>query len=376
MNGGSMNTKQKLDFIRQNLYSLTDRELGERLGLSKDSLRSFRKKHGVNRNPQFSKDLLKQGFDGENWSHGWLKTDTSSIFIRNDEGVMTYKDIRDELISEMKKHAPKYPTLNRQKITGGHCLIIDPADIHVGKLSLKGETGREYNIQVAKQRAIEGVKAILHKAQGFPVDKIIFVMGNDVLHVDNPFRTTTSGTKQDTDGMWWQAFQEAKDMYVAILEMLIPIADVEVVFCPSNHDYASGFMLADSLSSWFHNCKHITFYTDIIHRKYIKYGANLFGFDHGDGAKERDTKDLMADEAPQLWGETKFRYSFKHHIHHSKKVNWVSGQDFIGLTVIYLRSPSEPDGWHARNGYLNRPAIEGFCVSKENGLVASLTHYF
>jgi hypothetical protein len=32
--------------------------------------------------------------------------------------------------------------------------------------------------------------------------KILFIGGNDILHVDTPKRTTTSGTSQDTDGMW------------------------------------------------------------------------------------------------------------------------------------------------------------------------------
>ena len=208
------------------------------------------------------------------------------------------------------------------------------------------------------------------------MEKILFVMGNDILHVDNPFRTTTAGTRQDTDGMWWQAFKEAKDMYVSILEQLVTIAPVQVIFCPSNHDYASGFMLADSLSSWFHNCKDITFECSIIHRKYVQYGSNMLAFDHGDGSKERDTKDLMADEQPKMWAATKFRYAYKHHIHHKKKTHFAGGGDFIGVTVEYLRTPSDADGWHNRNGYVSPKAIEGFIHSKAHGQVARLTHYF
>jgi hypothetical protein len=377
MGGGErMNLDEMIAFVKAKVGINTDREIGLVIGLTKDGVRSFRRKHGIFRNNSFQQDLLKEGFDGENWSHGWLKTETSSIFIKNEEGFMSYEDVRDELVAEMKKYAPKYPVIERTKITDGHLLIIDPADVHVGKLAMYKETGNSYNIEIAKRLALEGVHGVVEKAQGFPIDKIILVIGNDILHIDNPFRTTTAGTKQDTDGMWWHAFKEAKDLYVRLIEYLVTIADVEVVFCPSNHDYASGFMLADSLASWFHNSNSVKFQVDIIHRKYIQYGSNMLAFDHGDGAKERDTKDLMADERPKMWADTKFRYAYKHHLHHFRKAHFQSGRDYIGVTVEYLRSPSAHDGWHNRNGYSAPKAVEGFIHHKTNGQVCKITHYF
>ena len=368
--------KNLINFLTINCQKYSDAEISKMIGKSKSSIYRLRKRYNIPANSTFARDLLTGGFDGDNWSHGWLKNDNTSIFIKNKDGFMSYEDIKDELISEMKKYSPKYPILKRRQIVDGHLLIIDPADVHIGKLALVEETGSEYNIKIAKQRCIDGVNGIIQKAQGFPIDKIIFVMGNDVLHIDNPFRKTTAGTQQDTDGMWWQAFKEAKDMYVSILEHLITIADVQVVFCPSNHDYMSGFMLADSLMSWFHKSKNITFNVDIIHRKYVRYGTNMLAFDHGDGAKERDTKDLMADEEPKMWALTKFRYAYKHHIHHKKKTHFAGGEDFIGVTVEYLRTPSPSDGWHNRNGYCAPKAIEGFIHSKTNGQVCRLTNYF
>ena len=354
----------------------TDREIGQQLGLTKAQIYSLRRSNGINRSSTFKTDLLQEGFDGDNWSHGWLKTDNASIFIRNEEGIVSYEDVRDEMVAEMKKYAPKYPTIKRKKIKEGHMLVIDPADIHIGKLSMMKETGEEYNIEIAKQRCIDGVNGILEKAQGFPIDKIVFVIGNDVLHIDSPHRKTTAGTPQDTDGMWWSAFKEAKDMYIRVIEQLVTVADVEVVYCPSNHDYQSGFMLADTLSSWFHKSHNIIFSVDIIHRKYLLYGNTLIGFDHGDGSKEKDAESLIAHEARELWSKAKFTYFYKHHIHHKRVLKWRSGEDFIGLTVEYLRSPGASDGWHHRNGYIAPKAVEGFIHSKEHGQCARITHYF
>ena len=109
------------------------------------------------------------------------------------------------------------------------------------------------NTDIAVKRAIEGVEGLLKKASGFDLDKILFVIGNDVLHVDNANKTTTSGTPQDVSGMWYDNYKIARDVYIEIIEMLLEVAPVHIVHNPSNHDYVTGFMLADSVYCWFRN---------------------------------------------------------------------------------------------------------------------------
>jgi hypothetical protein len=342
--------------------------------------RNLRKKFGDNLE-NLSEDLFKEileqnNFSGD-WSHGWLKTDSASIFIRNKEDIVTYEDMRENLIADMKKHAPKYPVIKRAKIKDEHMFVIDPADVHINKLALAEETGDDYNIEIAKKRCLEGVLGLLEKAKGFGIDKIALIVGNDILHTDSPFRKTTSGTPQDTDSQWWKAFIEAKKLYVDIIEHLVTVADVHVVYCPSNHDYMSGFMLADSLSSWFHKSKNITFDVSIKHRKYIEYGLNMIMVNHGDGHKMPDLPIIMASEEPQMWARTKFRHSYLHHLHHKIVTKWLGGKDYHGVTAEHLRTPSGTDGWHDRNGYMGgKKAVEGFLHHKENGQVARFSHYF
>lgn len=326
---------------------------------------------------KFAEDLEANGFDPHNWKHGWLKTDKTSIFVKNNEDLVSYEDIRDELIASLKKHSPKYPKIKRKVIKEGHLLEINPADIHLGKLAMLAETGDEYNIEIAKKRCIEGVMGIVEKANGFPIEKINLIVGNDILHIDTPRRQTTAGTPQDTDKQWWFAYIHARQMYVSIIEHLMTVADVHVVYCPSNHDYMSGFMLADSLASWFHNSKNVSFDVTIKHRKFYQYGLNMIMYDHGDGHKLEQTPLTMANDEPKMWAATKYRYSRKHHLHHYKRHQWQSGKDYIGVTVIFMRSVSGTDGWHDRNGYVGvHKAVEGFVLSKDKGQIAHLTHYF
>jgi len=326
---------------------------------------------------QVAEILSDKGLDPSNWAHAWVKSKEGTVFIKNTNGLITHEDFRNDLLDALKSYSPSFKKIKRQKVNEPHCLVIDIADLHIGKLASALETGEEYNVGKAVELASEGVAGILQKADGFDIDQIVFVIGNDVLHVDTPAGTTTSGTKQDTDGTWYDNFMAAKDLYINVIEKLVQEANVHIVHNPSNHDYMTGFMLADTVYSWFRKHPNITFDVSMAHRKYYAYGQNLIATSHGDGAKMADMPLLMANESGDHWSSTKWRYIYLHHIHHMKKVNFLSGKDYHGATVEYLRSVSYTDSWHHRKSYQHVPkCVTGFLHHKEFGQVARLTHLF
>jgi len=314
------------------------------------------------------------GVDEKDVKHGWLKTKQASLFFKNPnfkvEELNEIQRIKDECIKEVKLYAPKYHAIETIKSEDTHLLVIDIADLHIGKLATAFETGEDYNSQIAVKRAKDGLQGILNKAKGFNIDKVLFVAGNDILHTDNTRRTTTGGTPQDTDGMWYDNFIMAKNLYIDLLEKLLSFADVEVVYNPSNHDLTHGFFLMQLIEAHFSKST-INFNVDLKHRKAFKYGNNLIGTTHGDGAKIEHLPLLLATEFPILWSETKHRYIYSHHVHHK------TSKDFIGVTFETLRSPSGSDSWHHKNGYTGVPkAVEGYIHHKEFGQIARLTHIF
>jgi len=314
-------------------------------------------------------ECKKKGIPVEDVSHYWYKGKHFSIFSKS-KAEPTYQELRDEIIAEMSEYAPVYPVLERKPHVDPHLLVIDPADVHIGKLASKTETGEEYNSKIAVERALEGVSGLLSRVDVYGINKIVFVAGNDILHIDTPRRTTTSGTPQDTDGMWYDNFKTAKDLYIKLIEMCCQVADVEVIYCPSNHDFMSGFMLTDSVLSWFSKNEQVTFQASMSHRKYTRYGENLLGFSHGDGAKEKDLPLLMAHEAGHDW-VVKHKYIYTHHVHHK------TAKDYMGVCVESLRSPSGTDSWHHRQGYQHAPkAVEGFVHHPSYGQVARLVYKF
>jgi hypothetical protein len=314
------------------------------------------------------------GVDDKDVKHGWLKTKQASLFFKNpnfkQEELDAIQKIKDECIKEVKEYAPKYHAIETVKSKDAHLLVIDIADLHIGKLATAFETGEDYNSQIAVKRAKDGLQGILNKSEGFYIDKVLFVAGNDILHTDNTKRTTTAGTPQDTDGMWYDNFLMAKNLYIELLEKLISFAEVEVVYNPSKPRLTHGFFLMQLIEAHFSNSS-IRFNVDLKHRKAFKYGNNLIGTTHGDGAKIENLPLLLATEFPILWSKTKHRYIYSHHVHHK------TSKDFIGVTFETLRSPSGSDSWHHKNGYTGVPrAVEGYIHHKEFGQIARLTHIF
>lgn len=404
-----MTTKQKVvECILKN-RELSDSEIAQQLDTTGNYVRKQRSElrkegkippleKGWNRKwqPAIEKECEDVGLPLEDVKHYWYKGKHFSVFVKGQE--VDFAEVRDSIIEDVKKYAPQYPVLKREKKNDPSLFLIDPCDPHFGAYSSKSETGSDYNLLEATKRYNEGFEGLLNKASFYENEKIVIIGGNDVSHTDTPFRKTTSGTPQDTDGMWYDAFHAAKRANIGIIERALTIADVHFIHCPSNHDYQTGFFLAQVLQAWFHSNKNVTFDISPSHRKYLQYGRNLIGATHGDGAKEQDLPAAMTREAKKAWSESDYAYWYTHHMHHKIKKARQGKMAFplekdgkavsvietgLGLTakdffhVEYLRSIKPPDSWHHRNSFDGSfEAMEGFIHHPEFGQISRLTHLF
>ena len=358
---------------------------GKRLRLSAEEVELINESRGIdveniNGNTALELHLKERGINRDDvvsvkhWQNmgGELRF---SIVTKQEYGI-DEDQILDKIKSLIEDYSPTYKQIDRD-FNNDHLLVVNPDDIHIGKYAKELETGSGYDCETAVERVLEGIQGLLEKSAGFGIEKVLFCIGNDILHIDNVYNQTTAGTRQDVDGKWWEHFEIALMLYVKCIEMLRHIAPVDVLHSMSNHDYQSGFHLAHALKSWFRKADDINFDISVAHRKYYQYGSNLIGLEHGDGAKMDKLPLLMAQERPKMWSETKYRYFYLHHLHHKVKHKWLDAKDYVGVTVEYLRSPSGTDSWHSRKGFTGVPkAVEGFLHEKNSGQVARITHYF
>jgi hypothetical protein len=282
----------------------------------------------------------------------------------------------------------------------GSLLMLDPADVHIGKLAVASETGYRYDADIAEHRMVEGCRKLLEKAQRNGATAVVLVIGNDIAHIDSPFRKTTSGTPQDTDGSIFTIYRVAQRAYIRVVGMALEMRlNVTILFNPSNHDWVLGFAIAQTIQAWFRGHPNVTasdYAVSERHRKYVRFGNSVMGFTHGDGAKESDLGQIMLVEARPHMSDARHLYWYVHHYHHKIRKalgvrSMMREKDHTAMTVMqagagamegdnvmveYVRSPSAPDGWHDRNGYLGRQAVEAFLHHPQDGQTDRFTVWF
>jgi DNA-binding Lrp family transcriptional regulator len=365
------------------------------------------KERGLHLSDGARNSMSLSGLNGAEIKGGW-------IAVLNDEGekignnrwsVPKSQEETNQFLDTIRGAMDDLKTMDvpeyeiREKPDGECLLVIDLADIHVGKLCVSTETGYTYSREVAVTRMIEGTRELIRKASGMGIGRILFVIGNDILHVDNARSSTTSGTQQDTHGTIHQIARDGFGGYVGCIELARLTAPVDIIYIPSNHDWLMGWCLAQQLGAWFRNAPDVTateYNLSELHRKYYRFEGNLIGLTHGDGAKETDLYPLMMTEARAHISDCVHRYWYVHHLHHKirKQAGVLSHKrekDHIGMTMMhnaarsmegdnvqieYVRSMSPPDGWHDRNGYVNRQAVECFVHHPHDGQDGRFTVWF
>jgi hypothetical protein len=285
-----------------------------------------------------------------------------TVYFKKNVTEVNFEAFKQELKS-LSPVCPKinYPRENKDLLW--ECAIFDA---HIGKLSYAPETGSNYDVKIASKIYADAVDFSIANARKFKIEKIIFPIGQDFLHVDGKTDETTAGTRQDTDGRSTKVFVTARKLLIASIEKLKTIAPVDVICTPGNHEENSMFHLGDCLECRYWNDENVTIFNDPRSRKYYQWGKNLIGYVHGDKTKINDLAVLMATESPKIWSQTKYRYWRLGHYHHQK----LYVDEKSGVIIEVLPSISAADSWHSTQGYTEniRGAVSSM-FDKEHGLI-------
>lgn len=284
-------------------------------------------------------------------------------------GAVDLAELRDRVVADMRAHAPAYPALPAPSRFASYMLEVDLPDLHVGKLAWGEEVDDvNYDSHEARRVALEAVEDLLQKASAFPVERILFPVGNDLLHADTPEGTTTRGTRQDVDTRPLLMFTRARDLMVTIIDRLMQVAPVDVVIVPGNHDRHRTLELGVVLDAWYNRTDRVRVDAGPTLRKYVRYGTNLLGFTHGSEEKEADLALIMAQERPHDWAETTHREWHLGHLHKRKQTRLVAGDTHGGVVVRILPALTATDAWHYSQGYVKGPrAAEAYLWHRETG---------
>lgn len=294
-------------------------------------------------------------------------------------GQYILEEIKDVVLS----HKPRYRAVSRKELptdTEHFCLVVDLFDLHVSMLAWAEETGEDaWDSKIAVKVAVDAVKRLLSRVQGYPISTIVFPMGNDLLHADATFGgsggSTNKGTPVDVDTRYLKSFRTALLLMVEIIDLLRCVAPVECVVIPGNHDQERVQYLGEAVWAWYRDTPDVTINNNAQLRKYLKFGDNLLGFTHGDKEPLDKLPLLMAAEQPEAWADTDFRTFHTGHLHIRKRgITWTT-DTFQGVEVKVIPSLIPPDAWHASKGYVaSGRSVEAHIYGESEGYVGMVSY--
>lgn len=253
------------------------------------------------------------------------------------------------------------------KSLGEPCMAeLNISDLHISKLCWEKEVGHNYDMKEAMTLFRKAIAFKIEMIKKFNIEKIVFPIGNDFYHTDNYENSTTAGTRQDTDSRFQKMFQNGVTLLVEAIQELSQIAPVQVIVVAGNHGRVAEEILGTVINAYFLKDKNVEVDDSFLPRKYMRYGNSLLGYLHGDGVRLPQLPMIMAAEAAEDWGKTKYRYIKMGHYHSQKIIL----DEISGVIVEIMPSLSGTDLWHKRKGYVcNVRSAVTHIYSKESGLI-------
>jgi hypothetical protein len=261
--------------------------------------------------------------------------------------MVTHKKLepQDFLLETLKNFKPKYTPVAKVHINDK---FSDPT---VGVLSIQDlHFGKEGNLTVADDFKLAIENLVLRAYSSHKVEKIVYVIGGEILNTDTFGGLTTKGTPVDSDQRAQDAYNDAFDaMFWSVNYIKQFCNELQVVYLPGNHDRLSSYHLVHALSKCF-NEPNITFDATYAERKVVVYGQNFLAFEHGDVTKKM-TALVYATEFPAEWGVTLYRTCYTGHFHTKKVTEFVTDNEVHGFAIKHLPSLSKTDYWHYHNKF-------------------------
>lgn len=244
-------------------------------------------------------------------------------------------------------------------------LELSGIELHLGKMAWGGETGQDYDKNIAQDRFYTIYNEILEQQSIEKCDTCLLCIGNDFFNSDTVNATTTKGTPQTNDLRWQKLFNIGLRLYT---EMILGLSEqfnhIDIRLQSGNHDKMASFYLYIALSCYFKDYDNITFsndYKDV--QSYIWGKCGIF-FSHGDANLKRLIKSIPA-EFYEEWGKTIFRELHLGHLHKEVVVD-----DDSGMITRRIGSPTATDQWHYEERFIGATQkYQTFVWHKDKGLL-------
>ena len=237
------------------------------------------------------------------------------------------------------------------------------ADAHIGMMAWGRETGEDYNTKKAVDRLHRWMGDCI--ASSPPSETAIILDVGDLTHADDhTAQTPRSKHVLETDTRHFKTL----DMTIAALNTCVEMTlrkhkQVIVRILPGNHDLNAYLAVMFALAERWQKNERVEVQKEPGEFFVQRFGKVLIAAHHGDKAKAERMVLFLADEYPDLWGQTRHRFLFTGHLHHHKSA------DIGGVQWEQLRAMTARDAYAASHAYSARAQLQAITYHKEKGEV-------
>lgn len=286
------------------------------------------------------------------------------------EWVKTERD-RESMLRALMEVLDDYelPKAKRIKAPQGvkkeYCTVYTLTDFHLGMYAFSGETGDNWDTEIATQTAIEAFDELINASP--ESEYAVFNQLGDFMHWDGIDAVTpTSGHILDADTRFHRLVGVAIDLCVLIIERLLEKHKyVRVLMCEGNHDIASSAWLQHLLARLYGNNPRVTVDVSATPFYVHKHGNIMLAFHHGHKVKNKSLPALFSSD-PRFratWGECEYTYIHTGHYHMVEQDRSEHG----GAIVERHPTLAGRDAYAARGGFVSKRSICAITYHKDIG---------
>jgi len=271
----------------------------------------------------------------------------------------------ERLIQKIRDNAPlSFEPVKRKD--GKFMAVISLYDIQLGRLGAFGHAGTIYTIEKYEDILSQLVQSISR----YPLEEIVFVLGNDFADTDNPFGTTTKGTPQPQDMHWKYSIDEQCEVATDTILQLRKVAPVRVIMVGGNHDMYSNYWLGKYVEAYFQNSDDVVINNIQRYRKFHRYGNTSFMFTHGNEEKANVLPAIFMKEGGYEMASAPYNEIHTGH-YHQRRDSWQVLTEEFGVYIRVLPSLSPNNDWEDLKGFIlhNRAGV-AHVYDKDRGQIA------
>jgi len=284
----------------------------------------------------------------------------------------------ESLIAKLESMAPVLvlPPVRYKSLPHKRAFELCVMDPHIGLLCQQPEADAPWDMDLSASHIMAAIEDLVKKAENFgPFEQAFMPFGNDFVHSDNVFHTTTAGTNQPEAIAWHAVYEKAEAIAIAMVERMRSVAkEVYVYEVPGNHSRMADFTLARMLRAYFRHDPNVHIDASSSPYKFHRYGASLIGYEHGHSVSAIRLAALMANERRKDWAETEYR-EFHLGDQHRKGSSNPASLEEQGVSIEYIPGLTAPNEWHRSKGFNHQKrGAMAFVYDYTSGPVARFQH--